>query len=227
MSQLLMNAGRKWIKDPTVILDLGARDCSESIQFALDYPSAHVFAFECNPESLVACRSRVANVSNITLVPLAVHEHSGQVTFFRVSARPPLGFSTNVGASSLFRATGHMVIEPIWQESCVVDCIRLDDWVRLCSVQAPSILWLDLQGAELLALRGLGDLIKHVEVIHTEVTYRELYAGQVMYSELDQWLVAHEFVQTYHEPAVTVPDWFGEAVYVHRRLVGSAHIEPN
>lgn len=217
-----MDAGRKWIRDPRVVLDLGARDCAESLAFARDYPSAAVFAFECSPTSVTACQKAARDSGRVTVVPMAVHEFSGSADFFPVSPNAPPGFSPNVGASSLFRASGHMVTEPIYQTECKVPCVRLDEWARQASIETFDVVWMDLQGAELLALKGMGEMVSTVRVLHTEVTYRELYRGQVLFPELNAWLNKREFVLAYHERAITVPDWFGEAVYVHKSALNIA-----
>ena len=57
-----------------------------------------------------------------------------------------------------------------------------------------DIIWMDLQGAELLALKGLGDFIKDLIYIHTEVSYKEMYTGQVMYNELNNFITSNGFI---------------------------------
>ena len=87
------------------------------------------------------------------------------------------------------------------------------------SIQRFDVVWMDLQGAELLALKGMGNLVDHIQVLHTEVVYRELYAGQVLFPDLHAWLLKRKFVQVHHQRAITVPEWFGEAVYVCQSVV--------
>lgn len=216
MSKLLMDAGRQWIRDPKIILDLGSRDCLEAISFSREYPQAQIFAFECNPDSIPVCQRNIQGTSNITLVPKACREYTGRTRFFPVSSRPPRGFSPNVGASSLFRASGHMITEPIYQEEVMVDCTTISDWAKQNGISSIDVVWMDLQGAELLTLRGFGHLINKVSVIHTEITYRELYSGQDLYPNLHNWLLEKNFIQVYKADAITVPDWFGEAVYIQK-----------
>lgn len=218
MSKILIEAGEKWIVNPKIILDLGARDCIEAIQFSNKYPDAKIYSFECNPESIPVCKANIQTRSSITLVPKACREYTGKTIFFPVSTNPPRGYSPNIGASSIFKASGHMMTEPIYQTVTEVECIRIDDWAKENNITKIDVVWMDLQGAELLALQGFGNLINTVSVIHTEVTYRELYSGQDLYTELHAFLERNGFVQTYHGKAITVPDWFGEAVYVKKEL---------
>jgi FkbM family methyltransferase len=203
-----------------VILDIGARDCRESVAFAQEYPTAQVYAFECNPATIPDCHAAIAasGCTNLHLVEAAVASHTGPVTFYSVDKVQRRGYSVNTGASSLFPASGHMQTEPIYQQAIVTMALRLDDWAKRRKIDKFDVVWLDLQGAEQLALDGMGGLLGTVQVIHTEVTYKELYAGQVMYPDLAAFLKDNGFVEVYHEKAVTVPEWFGEAVYVQKEL---------
>jgi hypothetical protein len=62
------------------------------------------------------------------------------------------------------------------------------------NIKNVDIIWMDLQGAELLALKGLGEYIKNVEFIHTEVSYKEIYNGQVMFDELNKFVLLNDFI---------------------------------
>lgn len=47
---------------------------------------------------------------------------------------------------------------------------------------------IDIQGAELLALRGMGDLLENIDYIYAEVNEKELYEGCALLPELDSFL---------------------------------------
>lgn len=55
-----------------VILEVGARDCTETLDFHSAYPDAAIFAFECNPATLPLCRRAVEGKSKIHLIEKAV-----------------------------------------------------------------------------------------------------------------------------------------------------------
>lgn len=52
----------------------------------------------------------------------------------------------------------------------------------------------DLQGAEMLALRGMGELIDQFDAIYAEVNKKELYKGCPLVEEIDAFLAAKGFV---------------------------------
>ena len=57
-------------------------------------------------------------------------------------------------------------------------------------IQTVDILWMDLQGAELLALKGVGTYLQKVKYIHVEVSHKEMYSGQVMFNELNDYILS-------------------------------------
>ena len=59
------------------------------------------------------------------------------------------------------------------QDKIVTNCFRLDYIIRKNNIKKVDIIWMDLQGAELLALKSLGENIYNVEFIYTEVSYKE------------------------------------------------------
>jgi FkbM family methyltransferase len=70
----------------------------------------------------------------------------------------------------------------------------------------------DIQGAELLALKGAGDLLKNADVLYMEVNEEELYKGCALIGELDEFLKGHGFRRV--ETSITDFKW-GDALYIH------------
>jgi hypothetical protein len=84
------------------------------------------------------------------------------------------------------------------EETIPVRVTRLEEWAAVNNVRPIDFLWLDLQGMELAALEGCGDLLSAVAAIHCEVQNVALYDQAPMYPEVSAWLqrrgfrVAHE-----------------------------------
>lgn len=56
-----------------------------------------------------------------------------------------------------------------------------------------DVLTLDIQGAELLALKGAEGLLGRIRYLETEISKRPFYEGGVLFSELEPWLNARGF----------------------------------
>lgn len=73
---------------------------------------------------------------------------------------------------------------------------------------------LDIQGAELLALKGSKDIIDHVDAIYTEVNDKELYKNCALFGEIDDFLKKKGFTLVIKE--ITQYGW-GDALYCRNK----------
>lgn len=74
-----------------------------------------------------------------------------------------------------------------------------------------NFLNLDIQGAELLALKGLGDNIESIEYIYTEVNVDYLYEGCALMEEIDKYLNSFGFSRV--ETKILNEYGWGDAFY--------------
>lgn len=92
-----------------------------------------------------------------------------------------------------------------------IDNLLLND----IKVETPPNYWcLDIQGAELRALKGASHTLQNVDAIFTEVSTDALYKGGVMMRELDEFLMERGFVRTM--TCFTEKHW-GDALYVRKK----------
>jgi FkbM family methyltransferase len=177
-------------KNVAIIFELGARDCSETLEFYKIFPNSHIYTFECNKNTLPICRKKTRNIKNITLIEKAVSNKNSIVKFFPINKE--LTKTTwedgNQGASSLFKASGKYPVEDYVQDEITVNSTRLDSVIRKNGIESVDLLWMDIQGAELLALKGLGKEISKVKIIHTEVEFFEIYKDQPLFKDIKRFL---------------------------------------
>lgn len=177
------------------VFDVGARDCDDSLQFARAYGQARVHAFECNPDTLPACRRAAASEPRLILTEKAVTDRAGRIAFFQSDPQTTLSEAPELvpGTSSMFEATGNYPEERYAQKRIEVEATTLADHMATHGIEAVDILWMDVQGAEKLVLEGLGQRIRDVACIHLEVEFFEIYKGQAMYADLDALLASRGF----------------------------------
>ena len=107
---------------------------------------------------------------------------------------------SNAGASdSLFQATTEFRDQwPQLQQLSEVQqltTMTLDDVVAAQGLtEKVDVLVVDVQGAELLVLKGGLKTLNHVEAVVCEVSTRAFYAGGVLYPELRSFLATHGFI---------------------------------
>ncbi len=146
---------------------------------------------------------------------MAVCEDTGEVNFYKSA-------TDNHGCSSLYRASGkYDHIEPMPQTEVEVASTRLDDFMRWFGVPDVDALWLDAQGAELSILKSLGDKIKTVRAIWTEIFFDELYSGQPLFPELTNWLSDQGFLLRWTRDVMkdsTGKWWWGDAFFARNQF---------
>jgi FkbM family methyltransferase len=99
-------------------------------------------------------------------------------------------------------------VEDLPQKSITIQTFVKDNQIDLTKHNFWNF---DIQGAELMALRGAGDLIKSASAIYLEVNEKELYKGCGLIGEIDAFLSKYGFKRV--ETEMTVHGW-GDALYV-------------
>jgi FkbM family methyltransferase len=205
-----------YIEDKTkeyVIFDVGSRDGMQSIEFYNNFPNAKIFCFECNPNTIQLCKQNIEPYNDrITLIEGAVCDYDGTITFYPINQEKTITTwrDGNPGASSLFKSNGTYPIEYYVQDEIQTNCHRLDSVMKNNNIEKVDIIWMDLQGAELLAFKGLGNYIDTVKYIHTEVSHIPMYTGQVMFNELHEFMISNDFNVKNN---LTMRGWQEDAIY--------------
>jgi FkbM family methyltransferase len=112
--------------------------------------------------------------------------------------RVEFNVANNEGQSSSFLEFGtHSIVHPSVKfiKKITMATTRVDTLLRRhhLVIGTDWFLTIDVQGAELLALRGMGDLLQRFQHIYVEVNERELYRGCSLVHEIDQFLAAAGF----------------------------------
>ena len=180
------------IEDFDFILDIGSGSGKESNLFSSLFPNKKIFSFECNPECILKFKNFIPN--NVTLVEKAVWESDGYIDFFPVK-------NGNTHASSAFLVTdeynknehGHGYLSQT--DKILVESITLYSFIEQNNLQnSNGIIWIDLQGAELKALKGLGKYLKNIKAIWTEGQYKHIYQGVDLFDRIESFLTENKFV---------------------------------
>jgi FkbM family methyltransferase len=193
-----------------VILDVGSRDAEVALYMKAHYPGADVYAFECNPVAIELCKQNIGGRPGVHLVEKAVADVGGTLDFYAIE-------DVNIGASSLYAFNPEFPQDGLTQRKISVQAVTLQDWARDEGIDHIDIIWIDLQGAELLAFKGLREMLRSVSVIHTEVEYKEIYAGQPLANDVRRYLTSNGFVMLTRYYAFD--ELFGDQLYCHWRLL--------
>jgi len=163
------------------IIECGSRDGLDTIALEEFFNPDVIYSFECNPESIPVCLGNIEGHEKILFSNMAVTNIDGRVKFYPTDMRKSP--DKNIGASSLFRHTRGLV-----QKEIEVGAVRLDTFMQLQNINHIDLLCMDLQGAEPLAIEGLGERIKDVAYIITEVCDKIFYEGEVPFQQFNDTL---------------------------------------
>lgn len=193
--------------DVNNILDIGSRDACQSLEFNRWFPNAKIYAFEPVPSNIVWCLNATKHINNITIISKAINSFNGKSKFYQV-------INGNVGASSFLIKSGHPRSNGWQQKEIDVDCIRLDDWLIENKINKIDLIWADVQGVEKLVFESLGDFLKNVDGIATEIELQPLYNNATMKEELDK-ILKNDFIllNSVPEPQHTEAD----VIYLNKK----------
>ena len=121
-------------------------------------------------------------------------------------------------SSSILHLKGHKKLYPhiVEEETIRVPCTTIDELLG-SRCDAVDLINMDIQGAELIALRGATATLPHVQCILTEVNRKELYEGCGLIGELDGLLKDYDFHRV--ESEFKYHRSWGDALYVRSRYV--------
>lgn len=205
--------------DSVVILDVGSRHGLEAIKFLEQFPKATVFCIEANPLALEELRSNVSNYTQIRVIGKAVNSFDGECDFYAIDPNATITPHPdgNLGASSLFEARSDLKIpEKYVQKLIRVPCMRLDTFFIENNISRVDAIWMDLQGAELVALETIPEsMFATMAVVQSELETQEIYRGQGLFSDVHAFMEGKGF-----ELKTSMPhgDISGDHIFVNSRL---------
>ena len=178
----------QYVPPNPIIMEAGAHIGLDTEELARYFPGGKIYAFEPVPDLFLQLSERTRAYKNVNCFPVALSAQAGEAVMYVSS-----GISD--GSSSLLPPKGHLIDHPdvIFNETIHVPCMTIDDWAQANNIEKVDLLWLDMQGHELNALKSGLKVLENVQTIYTEVNLKEVYEGAPLYDELREWLNTRNF----------------------------------
>lgn len=186
------------------IIHIGAR-YAEELDIYQSYNIPNILWIEADPEAEAQLKSVIANHPNSHLAMFAATDKNGRITFHKTS---------NDGhSSSILSLNKHLLHYPTIVESKTfeVEQKRIDDFLSPSEKALYNIIVIDVQGAELIALKGAEKTLENIDAIISELNYDELYAGSVLVNDLDHYLASKGFTRV---DTISIAPYTGDALYI-------------
>lgn len=151
-------------REPAVIYDIGANIGVSSLFFGARYPRATIYGFEPLPSNYGICSMNYHNLNQARVYPWALGSSTCTATF---------EFETNDNRGGRLAASS-VVPSKNSRQSISVEVFTIADLIRDKQLGPPELLKIDVEGAELDVLKGLGNHAASVKAIHLETHGPEL-----------------------------------------------------
>jgi FkbM family methyltransferase len=195
------------------VLHVGAHTGEEASQYE-DADWAPIIWIEAQPDLVRDLREKL-DPRRHTIIEAAIYDENGIALSLHISS--------NSQSSSLlnFGTHGQDYPEIFMTKDLAVSTKRLDSLIEKKDI--PNFINLDIQGVELKALQGLGNLISDVKYIYTEVNRFDVYEGCATVHEIDFFLSSKGFSRV-----TTRWQWlegWGDALYIRKNEAYQSQIQ--
>lgn len=203
---------KTFVPQAKVILDCGANVGQMARSFRHLYENADIYSFEPVGTCFSELERTCAEIG-VKPVKKAVSDHDGVCK---------INLTTSPECHSLL---GYEPSNPCEQYTWIVDeeevdVCSLDNWCAQNDIDTKTIdiIKLDVQGAELQALRGATKILKSAKMVLAEVSFVPLYKDSPLFGEVDDFMKQAGYDRAALYPSDQPQHW-GDALYVKKNLV--------
>lgn len=146
---------------------------------------------EDNISRIIDEASQYQRLADVKTILALVADEDGKEVTFNITNYDSM-------SSSILEFGTHPTFSPdtVFVEHRKQKTWTLDTLVQANGIWGVNFLNMDLQGAELMALKGAEKLISELDYIYTEVNCKEVYVGCAQVEELDAFLTDFDRVET-------------------------------
>lgn len=178
-----------------ILYDLGAEGGVQTKWHSPEYKNLfsdiEIIAFDVDDKNIIPKSDNI----NLKLIDKIICDEEGKRDFYiPVRDSGSSIFPFNERYNYLHDEKYHPIDKII-----TVECTTLDSLINSGKIQPPDIIKMDIQGAELSALKGLGEHINNLQLLEIEVELLQLYKNQPTFPEIHTFLLNSGFhIQDMH-----------------------------
>lgn len=165
------------------ILHVGSHDGGE-LPYYLSRGIENTIFCEANPEIYTRLLERCSGIKGVRCFNYAIADKEDFLKFYITN--------NDSASSSILKLKKHSERYPniIESKQIVVQSKTIDGLFQEHHIDFENfnVLNIDIQGAELIAMKGMSKYLTFCDVIYTEVNFEELYDGCSLVSEIDEYL---------------------------------------
>lgn len=176
----------------STIFDIGAHEGQTYYTYRSLFPAAKIHSFEPSPSLFVALTLAQSNDKNAQAHQLAISDTQGKQIFHLNQSSGTNSLLKSGEKAAEYYAPG--LFEP--KSEVEIETTTIDQFMAHHAIPDLSILKLDIQGAELMALEGASESLhkKAISLIFLEVEFVYLYANQALFHQVCRFLEGMDYV---------------------------------
>ena len=191
-------------KTSATIFDIGSCEGLDAIRYSKLFPSANIIAFEPIESNVKIIQQNIKrfDCNNIEVFPFALGEKVGTTQIFKSSGNPKGKDQSewNYGnkSSSILEPQLVSKFTP-WldfNEKEEINICRLDSFCQKHAIDSIDFVHMDVQGAELMVLKGAGEYLSKISMVWLEVENVELYRDQPLRVDIEDFMLKNGFKLT-------------------------------
>ena len=168
-----------WLKDFKfkTILDIGANEGQFADKMHALFPETMIYSFEPIPEAFAQLDKNFKDIKQIKGINLAIGDTAGEITFNKNES--------SASSSFLDMADSHVESFDFAVKTVPikVKVDTLDHVMGKEKIDLPMLIKIDVQGFEDKVIRGGTDTLKKADMVICEVSFTELYKGQLLFDD--------------------------------------------
>ena len=187
-----------------LIFDIGACEGESSLRYQRLFPNARIFSFEPLPSNFDLVKKYIEEYNagqSIFPFQFCLSDKQEELTFYVSSGKPEGASDENWDygnkSSSLLPPSGTIDVHP-WlkfNQAIKVQSTTLEDFCLSNTISKIDFIHMDVQGAELLVLKGAGDFLQHINMVWLEVESVELYKEQPLKADIEYFMNSNGFIK--------------------------------
>jgi FkbM family methyltransferase len=166
-------------REPIVLIDVGASDGAFAASLEREYGFKRALLIEPQPARVKQLRTMFSG-PNVVILETALAEQEGQRTMEVLN----WDYSSSLLPVDRSRSSVLERIDLSVRETITVPVSTLDDQCRTFALDSVDLLKLDVQGAELMVLRGAEETLRRTRFVLSEVSFRPYYVGGATFEQI-------------------------------------------
>ena len=164
------------IDDIKYIVEVGSLDGADSMFFKNHFPLSTVYTIEGLPENY---NKYLKDNKDIQTFNIVISDYIGNVNYYVKNIN---------GLHGIYNRGDNYGTETIQ-----LPCITLDKFCEDNNIPQIDILKIDVEGATLDVLKGMGNILPNIKIMHIETETYPFFDGQSLHDDVEDYLIRENF----------------------------------